>query len=148
MGNKYYYVPVTSRMINHKDVSLLDMLSIVDEELFERENDRVLLTYETDTDKEKVEQFNETTRSIFEQKGLPQRLVLVRNDGKVTELVTGVIFSSPVDTYLDAFEIDGLGVVDVFADEGNYPQKAESFINSYFLNKRNVLSKTDKKSIG
>lgn len=148
---RYFNVPVTSRTINSRDVSLFNMLKVVDEELYEREKARVEMTCDKAISSDRVQIHNETTSRLFNERQLPERLILVQDSFGIMELQTGVIFECDFESYLKVFEIDGMAVVDFFADDEHYCDKADNFINNYYLNKRKkpkgekVLSKTGKK---
>lgn len=143
--NKYFNVPVTSRAIRSRGVSLYNMLKVVDEELYNREIARTEITYDKASPSDKVQIHNEITSQLFADRNLPERLILVQDDFGIRELQTGVIFECDFNSYLKAFEIDGMAVVDFFAEDENYSDKADKFINDYFCKKDKVLSKTGKK---
>lgn len=148
MENRYYYVPVTSRNISHNDVSLFGMLKVVDKELYDRENERVRITYDEPKDIEYVDAYNKNTKFEYDYKGLPQNIILVQNDDGIRELSTGCLFKSSTQGYLEAFEVDGMSIVDLFVEDADYATKSEFFITSYLRKKRKVLSKTNQKSGG
>ena len=143
--NKYYNVPVTARMVTSNDVPLLRMLKIVDEELYDREVERVRITYEEETGKRAIKAFNRETSQIFNERNLPERLLLIQDNFGLREIETGVLFECKADGYLDSFELDGMAVIDLFVEDECYTDKANKFICDYFLNRRKVLSKTEKK---
>ena len=144
--NKYYNVPITSEKIKSKFGSLYSMLKVVDEELYNRELGRKIITYSGYSNKSEIDKYNNETSQMFELRCLPERLILISDEYGIRELQTEFVIDCFSTSYLDAFKIDGDDVVDFFVLDEKYADKVDGFFKVFLDNRRNVLSKTAKKN--
>ena len=110
--SKYYLVPVTTKMIKIKDSdrSLLEVLEMVDTELYERELRRIDITYENSMCKYfqetgYINEFNNNTRMLYKTRGIPEKLILVNDEKGLYEFFTGKKIECRIDSYLEPFRI-------------------------------------------
>ena len=101
--NKYFLVPVTSKNVKLNGMTLKDILKEVDLELYDREEERLVLTYGHEKDPKKINEFNTQTRKLYAKKGVPEKIiVLSESDGELAELQTRNKIEAE-ESYLEVF---------------------------------------------
>ena len=134
--NKYYYVPVTSRHIKYDDLSLLDVTGTIDFLLKDRELGRVeMLDGDKTSDsssfemKQALSHYNSETSLLFKSKGMPERLILIKDKNGVREMYTDSIVEAS-DNYLSCFEINASKVLELI-DDDEYFNLALNYFGMY-----------------
>lgn len=134
--NKYYYVPVTSRYIKYDDLSLLDVTGTIDFLLKDRELGRVeMLDGDKTSDsssfemKQALSHYNSETSLLFKSKGMPERLILIKDKNGVREMYTDSIVEAS-DNYLSCFEINASKVLELI-DDDEYFNLALNYFGMY-----------------
>ena len=134
--NKYYYVPVTSRHIKYDDLSLLDVTGTIDFLLKDRELGRVeMLDGDKTSDSSSLEMkhalshYNSETSLLFKSKGMPERLILIKDKNGVREMYTDSIVEAS-DNYLSCFEINASKVLELI-DDDEYFNLALNYFGMY-----------------
>jgi len=137
--NQYFLVPVVVRTINYEGKPFFKILESMDEVLYRRELARVELQYGGDLPEdgfskdimEVVKEHNQITSQMFKERGVPEKLVIVRNKDRVYELVTEKEVTVGNSSFLEAFTIDPETVVDVFYENPNYEDQVNNFLGGY-----------------
>ena len=137
--NKYYLVPVVVRTINYEGQPFFKILESMDEVLYRRELARVELQYGGDLPEDGfskdimaiVKEHNRVTSKMFKERGVPEKVVIVRDSDKIYELVTEKEVTVGNPFFLEAFEIDPEEVVDVFYENPNYVDAVNNFLGGY-----------------
>lgn len=137
--NQYYLVPVVARNINFEGKSLLEILGSVDGTLYGREIARVELQYGGGSPEygfsneimEIVKKHNQVTSQMFRERGVPEKLVLVRDGDRLYELVTEKDVSVFSESFLDVFAVDPDSVVDIFYANPNYANEVSRFFSGH-----------------
>lgn len=134
--NKYYYVPVTSRHIKHDGKALLDVTGTIDSLLKDRELGRVEMCYGDKTGdssslemKKVLSQYNSETSLLYKSKGMPERLILIKDQDGIREMYT----DNPVEAlpnYLECFEISAFDVISLI-ESGEYLDLAINYFGMY-----------------
>lgn len=126
--NRYFYVPVTSELVKHDGISLLDHLKMVDKELYYRS------MAEASFEKLDTPQYEHlvTTKNMFKAKVLPERVIIVDSDnyGRY-ELVSMEFVEVSSMEELESYEVTGYDVVDIFDDYPSYTDCALNFFDVY-----------------
>jgi hypothetical protein len=145
--NKYFYVPVTSRHIKYDGKSLLDVTGAIDSKLKDRELGRVeLIDKDNTSDSSSLEisqglsQYNLETSLLFKNSGIPERLLLIKDEKGIREIFTEVELSLEVKSnYLSCFEISPLSVSKIIDDESYFNLAINYFaMYNYRKNKLNT----------
>lgn len=139
---KYYLVPVTSRNIKIRDLSLFELLESIDNELADRENTRINLTYEREDcymleKSGYINSYNENTSNLYRERRIPESLILKDDSTKVTEFFTGTEVDYDNKSELDMYRVKADVIQDFLTNNFDYQYKVEKFINN---SKRNVKS--------
>lgn len=148
MKNKYYLVPVTAKAVKFNKNNLMDMLSVVDKELWMKEDYIIKLKYdledlsaeELELHKREALRTTEEVKAAFKLKKLPEKIIVVKDENGLHELATGLAITVISENYLDVFSISGEEVVEQFVANENYSNEAINFFNS-FISKEKVLKK-------
>lgn len=150
--NRYFYIPVTSQNVCHDGVSFQDHLRVVDFELYEREkeyHDSISsLSFEdgklSPRKLDKITRFNQALEVLYKDRLLVRYLIIVLNESGMYELASEEEID-PIDIEkIQAFEITGEDVVNVFVKNLDYPPFAMNFFESYRKNKKHLNSETPK----
>ena len=142
--NKYYYVPVTSRHIKYDDLSLLDVTGTIDFLLKDRELGRVeMLDGDKTSDssslemKQALSHYNSETSLLFKSKGMPERLILIKDKNGVREMYTDSLIDAN-ENYLACFEVSAFQVIDLIEDDKYFDLALNYFgMYNYRKNSRN-----------
>lgn len=139
--NHYFFVPVTHQTIKHDGVSLLDHLSMIDSELYQRS----VCSFEERVSRDILHGFTEETRQKFAEKLLPTILIVVQGEnGKFYELATReAIQMTTIDTFCEK-EVLGVDVADYFYLNPDYVASALHFFDAYDEKKRKMNQKSEK----
>ncbi len=145
--NKYFLVPVTAAAVKYKDTGLRNVLSVVDPELGEKENERIEFMYGKvfpEHTKELYEvllkDLNTKLDAMFKMRNIPNKLVVVENGNSIYELGTESPLTVDNKTFLEVFAVSGEQVVDFFVENENYSEQAANFFQS-FDKKKTVVKK-------
>lgn len=148
--NKYYYVPVTSRHIMHDGKSLLDVTGTIDSILKDRELGRVEMCYGDKTldsssleMKQVLSQYNSETSSIYKGKGMPEHLILIKDNNGVRELYTENSVEA-TDNYLECFKVSVFDVV-ALIESDEYFDLAINYFGMYNYRKKQKNKTNTKK---
>ena len=145
--DNYYYVPVTSRHIKFDNLSLLEVTATIDSNLKKRELGRVGIIDKDDSyflpaDKKQIlSQYNAETSLCYKSNGIPKKLILIKNERGLRELLTGNKLEV-IDNYLHCFEVE-VSVADYILESTNY--YSESYNYFFLYNYRKI--KSDKTKI-
>lgn len=130
--NRYYYILVTSDLVNHNGKSLKEHLGVVDDELLKRAE------VESSFSKLDTEELDHvvSTKIMFQNRMLPERLIIVDSENYgMYELAS----MEPVDCsnqeFLDSYEITGFDIVDIFE---RFPEYNECAINFFDIYRRKI----------
>lgn len=129
--NRYFYVPVTSCLVNHDGTSLLNHLKMVDEELYTRGSsdsydaqDALQFQYLVETD------------MMYKERLMPKGVVIVTNDFRsYYEVVSGEMFQIDSIDDIILYEVSGMDVVDIFAEDPEYKCCIINFFDKYVSKK-------------
>lgn len=148
--NKYYYVPVTSRHIKYDGKSLLDVTGTIDSLLKDRELGRVEMRYGDKTGdssslemKKVLSQYNSETSLLYKSKGMPERLILIKDQDGVREMYTDSSVEA-LPNYLECFEVSALDVISLI-ESGEYFDLAINYFGMYNYRKNNKAKTNIKK---
>ena len=119
--NNYFLVPITSKNIKMNGISFKEILKRMDEELFNREEERLELTYKLKEDVEEIHKCNEETHKLYHKKGIPEKIIILSDDFETTELVTNTEVECD-DGYLDVFRADMKESAEVLLHTDYYEQ--------------------------
>lgn len=149
--NKYYYVPVTSRHIKYDGKSLLDVTGTIDSLLKDRELGRVEMRYGDKTRdssslemKKVLSQYNSETSLLYKSKGIPERLILIKDQDGVREMYTDSSIEA-IPNYLECFEISALDVISLI-ESGEYFDLAINYFGMYNYRKKEKAKTNIKKT--
>ena len=137
--NKYYLVPVTSPAIFIKGKTLIELLRKADEELYSREIKRRKLTYDNEHSKVLLKSgylrsYNEETTSLYKNKGIPERLIIVSDDKGVREFITNEEIDFTNESYLEVFRVDSKEIQDFIFSNVDYENKVFNLIKKRRIN--------------
>ena len=148
--NKYYYVPVTSRQISYDGKSLLDVTGTIDLLLKDRELGRVEMCYGDKTEdssslemKQVLSQYNSETSLLYKHNGMPERLILIKDQDGVREMYTDNSLEV-IPNYLECFEISALDVISLI-ESGEYFDLAINYFGMYNYRKKDKAKNNIKK---
>jgi hypothetical protein len=150
--NQYYLVPLRARFLKVGEDTLFDVLSLVDYGLASRDIEKNELLYGGDYPEaafapeiQKVaEEFENNTKKLYEEKGIPYNLILVSNDEGLKELASDEKIECNNDSFLKSFNITGEEVVDIFTRNEEYVDQAQNLFELYH-SKKNVKTSFFKK---
>lgn len=148
MNNKYFIVPVTASLLKIDGMSLFKILETIDYELAKREKTRKEIRYSSKKSATLKlneilffeEEHNKKTSMLFKEKGLPEKLVLVKTGEELKELATNVSVEILNEEFLNPFEVTGEDIVDYFVVNKEYEDEAIRLIDA-FMEKKKVLIK-------
>ena len=131
--NHYYFIPVTHSTIQHDGVTLLEHLSMVDSELYQRS----VCGIEERVSSDVLHGYEEITRKKFSEKLIPRELIVVQNEnGQFYELAScEVIQMTQIDTFCEK-EVLGSEVADYFYFHPEYVPSVLHFFDTYYDKKR------------
>lgn len=136
MKKSYYLVPVTDHEVNFDGVSLIDILKIVDNSLYQRENERIGLIYSvpinrdmSTKEKEKLANFKKETSNLYNIHGVPEKIILCSSNGKLFELSTGKKVECSNMDILQIREVDQVIIDYYLKDNPHYASDIEHFID-------------------
>ncbi len=139
--SKFYLVPITSRMVYTSGQVLFDLLKKVDENLYQRELQRIQKSYYTDhCDSTEIQFFNQMTHSLFQEKGIPDKIVVIGDEDGYSELVTRSILTCDNSSYMEVFSVSQEDVICFIEEESNYSENVERLFSNAFLNEKNSQS--------
>jgi hypothetical protein len=148
--NKYFYVPVTSRHIKYDGKSLLDVTGAIDSKLKDRELGRVEMRYGDKTldsssleMKKVLSQYNSETSLLYKRNGMPERLILIKDQDGVREMYTDNSLEV-IPNYLECFEISALDVISLI-ESGEYFDLAINYFGMYNYRKKDKAKTNIKK---
>lgn len=148
--NKFYYVPVTSRHIKYDGKSLLDVTGTIDSLLKDRELGRVEMRYGDKTGdssslemKKVLSQYNSETSLLYKSKGMPERLILIKDQDGVREMYTDSSVEA-LPNYLECFEVSALDVISLI-ESGEYFDLAINYFGMYNYRKKEKAKTNIKK---
>ncbi len=131
--NRYFLIPVTSRSVQMGGISFFTMLKQMDSDLYRRELDRIEITYElpkkAPVSNKAIEIFNQKTSELYQQRSIPQFLVIVQNEEGIKELVTHKDVTFVNSSYLEAFERKPEDVLELFDQYPYYSQNVADFVD-------------------
>ena len=103
---KYYMVPVTTRSVKFGDKTLFGMLETVNKDLYDRELERIKMTYESDIyNYEIINGYNSITKLLYEKKRIPEKIIIVEDGDKKYEFFTEEEIECKNDSYLKVFKV-------------------------------------------
>ena len=103
---KYYMVPVTTRSVKFGDKTLFGMLETVNKDLYDRELERIKMTYESDIyNYEIINGYNSITKLLYKEKRVPEKIIIVDNGDKKYEFFTDEEIDCKNDSYLKVFKV-------------------------------------------
>lgn len=145
---KYYIVPVTSRNIKIYNLTLFELLENVDTELANRENTRIELTYERKDcySLQKsgfINLFNENTSNLYRERGVPEKLILKDNNGKITEFFTDIEVKCDNKSNLDMCRVKAEVVQKFLSSNFDYHNKVEKFLRKSKKKAKRILKRKD-----
>lgn len=140
--NRYFYVPVTSCLVKHDGASLLKHLKMIDEELYTRGS-----ADSYDAQNALQFQYLVETDGMYKERLMPKGVVIVTNDFRTYyEVVSGEIFQiDSIDDILP-YEVSGMDVVDIFAEDPEYKYCVVNFFDQY-VSKKNEMSNDKKENL-
>ena len=148
--NKFYYVPVTSRHIKYDGKSLLDVTGTIDSLLKDRELGRVEMRYGDKTGdssslemKKVLSQYNSETSLLYKSKGMPERLILIKDQDGVREMYTDSSVEA-LPNYLECIEVSALDVISLI-ESGEYFDLAINYFGMYNYRKKEKAKTNIKK---
>ena len=107
---KYYLVPVTTRSVRIKDRSLFEMLENVNKKLYDRELERINITYQSDIynyyNHDYINAYNNMTKMLYEKKLVPEKIIIVDSGNNKYEFFTEEEVECDNDAYLKVFRIN------------------------------------------
>ncbi len=150
MGEQeYYLVPIVAEGVKFEGKSLFEMLSVVDCELCNLAARELKLKYELDrvseeemvTQRDYVDRVRKGCKTAFKIKKLPEKIIIVKSEGKLNELSTMLPVTVLSENFLEVFKMTGEEVVEHFVNNEDYSQEVANFFNS-FITKENVSGKS------
>ena len=103
---KYYLVPVTTRSVKIKDRSLFEMLGNANNNLYNRELERINMTYESDSyNCDFINGYNHMTSLLYKEKRIPEKMIIVDTGDKKFEFFTEEEVECDNDSYLKVFRV-------------------------------------------
>ena len=128
---RYFYVPVTTRYVSIDDKPIVEALKDVDNELYEREITRREITYSENStySEDEIREFNGETSLIYNEKRLPEKIILMVADGMLMDIVTETKLSCKNSTFLDVFQITTERLLEIYVENEFYNEAVENFFN-------------------
>ena len=145
---KYYKIPMTERIIKVNDTSLFDILLDHYPDLYNREKGRVELQYGipepgimTPQLEEAVNEYNQETKRLYMEQGVPTHIIAIGNNEGVTEYFTHTpIQTSGYDSFLQGREVSRQEAYEYLDQTQNYiEQVSKMFAKKESKSLRKVL---------
>ena len=95
MNKKFYLIPISDISVKFKDNTLLDLLSKIDYELYEREQEKIeyisctpVQDFFKQRERDLYEAYIANTKVIYNSKNLPTNIIVIGNSDEAIELIT------------------------------------------------------------
>ena len=137
----YYLVPVTARLIQINGISLFTMLKHMDSELYQRELDRIHISYEMrDNNSQMIREYNEETKRMYQDNDVLEYLAIEKDETGVHEVGTKLEVEGN-SSYLEVFEVPSSRIGEYLLENPDYCK----FIRTFIL--QGISSEKDQKKV-
>ena len=107
--DKYYFVPVTTDNIKINGRTLLEILEMVDKELYDRELKRIEITYENPKCKYLqesglIDEYNNNTRLLYRKRKVPEKIIIKENKRGLFEYISECEIVCDDRSFLSVYE--------------------------------------------
>lgn len=153
--NRYFYVPVMESCLQHDGVSMREHLRIVDPEIYQREKDYKMAFSSLSFEEgklpadavEKVCLQDHVLHLLYHSRTLARHLILVQGDSGALYELASLEAMDPINLQkLEAYEISGEDVVELFMEHHDYVESAVNFFDTY-EKKKDIFDEVPKREI-
>lgn len=144
---KYYYIPVSAKFVEYKGESLLNILSNLDEEIANREEEYLSFygdpIWGTENFENFMDKFKEKTHNLYNERGIIEKIGVVYDKGKYRELKTNKPLEVTSDTWLELTQqkLEKEDLETLVDSNKNYDTQVKAFFKSYEDKKKSIKVK-------